>query len=158
MYLRLLLSIFTNLLQIQFVIVADRRSSEHTFSRYHEALLILAFPRFSSQTLLPFYATLKLGWKCNLDKDGIFVGEGEGRILSSKSSRFVREIGNRGKDRGKTEWSHRTCERIFLLYLEGRWWRFIELCNHGISFDVGIIIDRNCVTIMKRVQRFIQWK
>lgn len=103
MYLRLLLSIFTNLLQIQFVIVADRRSSEHTFSRYHEALLILAFPRFSSQTLLPFYATLKLGWKRNLDKDGIFVEGGGGQNSIVEKLKICK--GNRKP--GKRSWENR---------------------------------------------------
>lgn len=102
MYLRLLLSIFTNLLQIQFVIVADRRSSEHTFSRYHEAL-ILAFPRFSSQTLLPFYATLKLGWKRNLDKDGIFVEGGGGQNSIVEKLKICK--GNRKP--GKRSWENR---------------------------------------------------
>ena len=101
-YLRLLLSIFTNLLQIQFVIVADRRSSEHTFSRYHEAL-ILAFPRFSSQTLLPFYATLKLGWKRNLDKDGIFVEGGGGQNSIVEKLKICK--GNRKP--GKRSWENR---------------------------------------------------
>lgn len=72
-YLYLFLSIFANLLQIQLVVVADRRVT-NIFSRYDDAL-IFAFPRFSSHTLLPFYATLKVGWKRNLDKDGIFGGE-----------------------------------------------------------------------------------
>lgn len=67
---------------------------------------------------------------------------GRGRILSVVEKLKICK-GNRkpGKDRGKTEWSHRTCERIFLLYLQGRW-DSTELCNHGILFDVGIIIGR----------------
>lgn len=54
---------------------------------------------------------------------------GRGRILSVVEKLKICK-GNRkpGKDRGKTEWSHRTCERIFL---QGRW-DSTELCNHGI--------------------------
>lgn len=114
--------------------MADRRVA-NTFSRCS----YLRVPTFFFPDTFTFPRRLKLAG--NVTSIKMEYSWGRGRILSVVEKLKICK-GNRkpGKDRGKTEWSHRTCERIFL-YLQGRW-DSMELCNHGISFDVGIIIGR----------------